>query len=368
VEGGKRLEIFEPEAAIVRQIFEMYAQGSSLKTTAKQLNASRVPSPRPQTGRLSRSWCPSSVRTILHNPKYVGQIVWGRKQKVRNPKSGRRIMRRGETPISCADAPQLRIIGPELWEAVRERQAFVKRVYEDSGKRAGLLRTSAMNSPYLFSGLLKCSVCGANMQIIAGRGRNHPRQTYGCPMNFHRGDSVCSNRVRVHRDVLERELLAGLQANVLREDVVSYVLDRFEKQLAKELDGMGGEMARMKRRKEEIGIEIQRLTAGLATGISSPAVMSEIATREQEISEISVRLLSSEPASLRSRIKNLRAAAIGKMRDLRAFLNTDAQTARAHLTKHVERIEMKPDGKHYVASGEWDLLGGIRWDGAGGQS
>ena len=45
-------------------------------------------------------------------------------------------------------------------------------------------------------------------------------------MNFHRGDSVCSNRVRVRRDVLERELLQGLQSKVLREEVIDNVLDQ----------------------------------------------------------------------------------------------------------------------------------------------
>ncbi len=76
-------------------------------------------------------------------------------------------------------------------------------------------------------GLLKCAKCGANLQIVSGRGRNHPNQTYGCPLNFHRGDSVCSNRVR--RDILEAKILAGLQDKVLREDVVNYALDRFRR-------------------------------------------------------------------------------------------------------------------------------------------
>ena len=61
-QDGVRLEIFEPEAAIVRRIFQLYADGHSLKTIPKKLNAERVMSPRPQQGRISRSWCPSSIR------------------------------------------------------------------------------------------------------------------------------------------------------------------------------------------------------------------------------------------------------------------------------------------------------------------
>ncbi|MGB6876113.1 MAG: recombinase family protein [Candidatus Acidiferrales bacterium] len=368
--NGKRLKIYEPEAEVVRRIFQMYADGLSLKAIAKRLNAEGIQSPQPQAGRISRSWCPSTIRVFLHNERYTGKVIWSRKHKIRDPRTGRRVfrVRDGEQPIRGQDAPHLRIISDELWNAVRDRQELVKRLYEDAGKRTGLLRSSAMNAPYLFSGLLKCQSCGANMQIVAGRGRNHANQTYGCPMNFHRGDSVCSNRLRVRRDVLERELLGGLQKRVLREDVVNYALERFERELVKELRNVGGELERMRRRKADLEAEAARLATGLASGIHSSTVMGEIIKREREISEISDRLLSARPNSLRDRIKHLREEAMQRMRDLCAYLNTDALTARAFLVKHVEKIVMQPTGRTYVASGNWNLLGEIRWDGAEGQS
>ena len=367
---GVRLEIHEPEAVIVRRIFYHYADGLSLKAVAKKLNAGGVPSPQPQRGRLSQSWCPSSIRTILANERYIGRVVWSRKHKVRDPKTGRRVFRPlvGELPVQGADAPELRIVSEHLWQAVVARRETVKRIYEEAGKAPGLLRSSAMNAPYLFSGLLKCGSCGANLQIISGRGRNHPNQTYGCPMNFHRGDSVCSNRVRIRRDVLERELLAGLQRNVLREEVIDYTLKRFEEQLTKELANIGGEMDRMRDRKQKLEIEVARLTDGLASGVYSVSVMAEIARREREVRDIADRLLSSAPESVRSRIHKLREAAVVKMREVREYLAGDPATARVWLSKHVERIVMQPDGAIYVASGNWKLLGVGRWDGAEGQN
>jgi Recombinase zinc beta ribbon domain/Resolvase, N terminal domain len=253
-------------------------------------------------------------------------------------------------------------------ERPEERRELVKRIYEDAGKRSGLLRSSAMNAPYLFSGLLKCSQCGANLQIISGRGRNHPNQIYGCPLNFHRGASVCPNRLRVKRDVIERELLAGLQEKVFRKEVVNYALDRFEEQLLKELDNIGGEMDATRKRKADLEAETARLTAGLASGLFSVTVMGEIARRERELADISERLLSSGTGSVRFRIKKLRENALRRMGGVRETLNGDAATARAYLAKHVEKIVMEPDGGMYVASGSWNLLGVGRWDGAEGQS
>lgn len=366
---GTRLEIYEPEAIIVRRVFNLYADGLSLKAIAKKLNADGVQSPQPQQGRISRSWCHTTIRQILRNERYLGKVVWSRKHKVRDPRTGRRVFRKkeGEAPVFGADQPELKIVSENLWRAVEDRRELVKRIYADA-KRPGLLRSKAMNVPYLFSGLLKCSECGANLQIIAGRGRNHPSQTYGCPLNFHRGDSVCSNRVRVRRDVLERELLAGLQEKVLRKETVEYALDRFEEQLLKELDNIGGDMERLRKRKAELESETARLAAGLASGLYSVTVMAEIARREREIAEIGERLLSSGPDSVRSRIKKLRDDALRRIGDLRETLNGDAAIARASLAKHVEQIVMRPDGRVYVASGSWNLLGERRWGGAEGQS
>ena len=52
--------------------------------------------------------------------------------------------------------------------------------------------------------------------------------------------------------------------------------------------------------------------------------------------------------------------------DIRQLLKVDAQKAKAELEKHVTEIRMMPqaDGKkgHYIAEGEWDLLGGYGED------
>ena len=41
-------------------------------------------------------------------------------------------------------------------------------------------------------------------------------------MNFFR--NPCSNNIRIRRDILEEQLLAKLQTEVLREDAIKYAL------------------------------------------------------------------------------------------------------------------------------------------------
>ena len=69
--------------------------------------------------------------------------------------------------------------------------------------------------PYLFSGLLKCGDCGANLTILTGRGKEGKRASYGCSHHLNRG--ICSNNLYQRRDQQEQRLLSGLQG-VLLED------------------------------------------------------------------------------------------------------------------------------------------------------
>ena len=364
--NGVRLVVNEAQAETVRRIYTLYADGYSLKRITKLFNAEGVRSPQPQQGRISQSWCPTSIREILHNDRYRGVVIWGKTKKLRSPNTGKRIYRRRpESEWVIVQAPEQRIVSDELWAAVKQRLKQVRVLYGNDGRKAGLLRAQAMNSPYLFSGLLKCGLCGANMNIVSGRGQRR-HASYGCPLNAQRG--VCSNSLSIRRDVLEGTLLEKLQATVLTPEVVEYTLDRFEKELVKAFDSLGENLGQMRRRKAKLEEEIRNLARAIAEGHYSPSFMGEIADREREISEITDRLLEANPDSVKSRLKDIRSFAISRISDLRGLLNSDALRARAELSKHIQAIKLFPNGRMYVASGSWDLLGVGRMDGAAGRS
>jgi site-specific DNA recombinase len=366
---GVRLETEPQEAEVVRQIFTLYASGRSLKFISKQLNTNRVKSPQPQKGRVSRSWCPSSIRGILRNERYRGVVVWGKKQKVRSPKTGKRVYKpRPEADWVRTKIPEQQIVADELWARVKARCEAVNRLYTHANQKSGLLNSRLMNSSYLFSGLLKCSECGANMTILWGKGRNKNTQTYGCPQNWNRGEIVCSNSVRIRRDNLEAKLLAGLQEKVLREDVIDYVMDRFEVGMKKALELKADNMNTMRRRKAELEEQIANLVSVLAKGVSSAAIINELAKLEREVSDITESFASLEPNFVPSRINQMRHLARVRLNDVRALLSGDVVVARNTLLKHIEKIVLRPSGKYFVASGTWNLLEQVPTDGAGGQN
>ncbi len=125
------------------------------------------------------------------------------------------------------------------------------------------------NSMLIFSGLLKCSLCGANVTIVSGCSRKRTDVRYGCSLHYNRGRSACGNKLLVPRRALESQLLAGLQAKVPHPDVVSYALKCFEAQLAQAFDRRREESATHRRRESEIERKIESLTRALADGYPS---------------------------------------------------------------------------------------------------
>ena len=82
-----RLEVFEPEAAIVRRIFHDYVHGGhSLREIIRRLAADQVP---PPTGR-DRLWRPSTLSNLLRNQAYIGRLYVNRTEAIPDPRPGRR--------------------------------------------------------------------------------------------------------------------------------------------------------------------------------------------------------------------------------------------------------------------------------------
>ena len=62
--------------------------------------------------------------------------------------------------------------------------------------------------------------------------------------------------------------------------------------------------------------------------------------------------------AIETQIRDTRKFVELRLKDLGKLLNAEPRLARAAIANHVQKIEMTPDGKTYVASGSWDLLGG----------
>jgi site-specific DNA recombinase len=88
--GPAHLEIYEPEAALVRRIFTDRAAGVSVRQICCSLNTDQIPSPAGKPG-----WPYSTVSRLLRNQAYIGRVYYNRTESVPNP---RRIHRNHQVP------------------------------------------------------------------------------------------------------------------------------------------------------------------------------------------------------------------------------------------------------------------------------
>src|SRR5262252_147294 len=76
----------EGRVATVRRIFRLYVEGGAgYKAIADRLNRERVPTARGPSwaGQYSGQWAMTTVRAILVNPAYCGDLVWNRRTDAR---------------------------------------------------------------------------------------------------------------------------------------------------------------------------------------------------------------------------------------------------------------------------------------------
>src|SRR5262249_45141879 len=150
-----------------------------------------VAPPHPARSRRLRGWTWTTISGssrkafgILHNPLYIGRLVWNRSQKVRDPETGRRLMRmRPPEEWSWTEAPDLRIVPQTLWDQAQARR-------EGRSQLPG--GAPGRRPKYLFSGLLVCAECGSRYTL-----QDSTRSYYACSGHRNRGPAICANTKKV---------------------------------------------------------------------------------------------------------------------------------------------------------------------------
>ena len=357
---GVKLQIVEHEASTIRRMFELCTKGYSLKRIACLLNAEGVKSPQPQKGRVNQSWCVSSVRHILKNRRYRGEIIWNTKHKVRVPGTGRRIYRRRpESEWVVTSVPHLQIVSDELFAAVERRFAVTQRLW---GVGSSGLARGQQKQVYLFSGLLRCGECGGSITLVGGRA-NTSRSEYGCSLHAQRGDSVCKNDLRIQRHQLEERMLTGLQDRVLRQQFIDYVICGLQEELRQRHEAFESGLKTLRDEKQRIEAELKRLVETIAVGSGSPTVMAAITEREARLREITNQVIDPGPASLQEKLDDLRTFAVSRLNRLRELLTNPSaiHEARALLAEQIGKFTLERVSENgeisFKANGQIDFFG-----------
>ena len=145
----KEISINYEEAEIVRYIFERYCQGVGCTTIAKELTNMKYKTP---TGK--KKWHESTIRGILKNEKYKGDVLQG-KTYTTDPISHRRVVNMGEENQYYIQEHHEQIISERMFNQAQE--ILQKR----GGVRGSGRRKGNFSRKYPFSSRLYCGFCGS---------------------------------------------------------------------------------------------------------------------------------------------------------------------------------------------------------------
>ena len=216
-----RMEVFEPEAEIVRVIFAAHADdGDSIRQIAHDLHDRGIPSP---TGKPI--WGTSTLQRLLANEAYIGRVYYNRRETIKvsgAPRGARR------TKTRYRDRPR------EEWITIPVPTIIDQDTFQRSQQ---VSRENPKWSPrgiepghWLLRGLIECGHChvGCNCHKMRGRNgafhryyycRNHDILRAGgehlrCPERNIRADELDAYAfAQVRRALLEpAQLIAGEHA------------------------------------------------------------------------------------------------------------------------------------------------------------
>lgn len=271
--GTKKYLINEPEAKIVREIFDRFLSGEGYKKICFDLNSRGI---RTKRGSL---FVGSTIHTMLINPKYTGEYRWN-VVETKSPTNKRRDhIQKAVEEIIIVDSGIPAIIPKEQFQAVQEK---LKRSHRAGGRFKA-------KSVFQLSGLIACS-CGSPMHgntRLAGRKRE-AYSTYRCYSRAKDKTACSTKEIRsdvLHRcvfDCLEKRLLSSSGKWHLDQRIKNF-LEASGKQQKIELENL---LSQQKSKKKSI----ENLTKSLESGLTSPTIIAAVNKLEEDLKEISEKI------------------------------------------------------------------------------
>jgi DNA invertase Pin-like site-specific DNA recombinase len=340
--GGRAIEIDPAAADIVRRIFADHARGASFAGIATALNAELVPPPRSSRRLRAPTWQHTTIRSILKNERYRGVLVFGQREWRKVPDTQlRRPVLRSPHAVVRIERPELRIVDDETWSACNPTSS-------DRPARAAERRAGARRA-YLFSGLLRCGLCGSTMHVHGGRDRSY----YRCAEAASRG--TCENRASVAEDVVRPGLLEAIAERIWSPTTAAAVRAIVEGVLAS--DTSSAELGAARRALAVTEQRRDRLVEALAGDTSGAAPASVLgAIRDLEGR---ARVERGRVAELEGRARTASLPSADELLERMRRLSTGLdQVERVDVARERLRallrgpVTLTPEGDRYVARAE----------------
>ena len=204
---NKALDIYEPEAAIVRNIFSLYLQGFSTNEIARELNNRNIPT---KTGK--DTWRSSRVAYILKNERYIGDSFYQKTYRETTVPFNQHT-NRGQEDRFYAKNTHPAIVEKDVFDAV---QKLIEK------RKDNFARTTTQNV-YPLTSRIQCSECGSfyRRRLVSGTVKwvcsRHKDESTACDSNYYSEERIYDciitmvNKLRFSEDNILAQVISRLE-------------------------------------------------------------------------------------------------------------------------------------------------------------
>jgi hypothetical protein len=279
-------EIDEDKAQWVRQMFQWYADGKSLRWIASELNRLHIPTPgaqdrRKHPSKIAGLWFTRRLAGgggmftgILENPTYIGKVIWNRREWLKDPETKRKHARlRPDTEWITTEGKVEPIVSTALWQAVQARLQNARRYTEAPTRGRG--------PKFLLSGLLRCGTCHRRFVVTDS-------YRYGCPAHRVQG---CPNGVAVARTLVEEKILSGIRHELFSSEGIELFVKETTRLLRERQRLQRPDPTASQKQLAKVEGEIANIVAAIKAGILTASTKQALEQAEAE----RARLLAAPP-------------------------------------------------------------------------
>ena len=271
---AKKLVVDQSEAAMVRELFDLYLQHRSL------IDVSRVVNERGWTTKTTVykngvhkdgvAWNKARLYDVLVNVTYIGQVLHKGK------------------------------LYPGEQDAIIDKRVFreVQKLLQDNSQNGGAEAKNKHNA--LLRGLLRCGHCGASMAHTYTKKGNRLYRYYMCLTKIKRGKDACPTPSLPAQEI--EDFVVEQIREVARDPVLQrQVFEEAVRQQKKLIPKLEKEWKRLLKDKQSKGEEIRRLTDAIGSNGQSAALGARLAEHEAIVARIDARAqhIDSELSTLR---------------------------------------------------------------------